>query len=52
MDGGDREGGCLKLVEKTGGTSEICNAHLGETQIASDVTGPDILEAGFVAESS
>lgn len=51
MDGGGREGG-LKLVEKTGGTSEICNAHLGETQIASDVTGPDILEAGFVAESS
>ena len=42
-DGGSREGGCLQLAKKKGGTPEVCNAHLGETQIASDVTGPDIL---------
>ena len=41
-DGG-REGGCLQLAKKKGGTPEVCNGHLGETQIASDVTGPDIL---------
>ena len=43
LDDGGREGGCLELATKKGGTPEVCNAHLGETQIASDVTGPDIL---------
>lgn len=43
LDDGGREGGCLQLATKKGGTPEVCNAHLGETQIASDVTGPDIL---------